>query len=68
MWEMLLTIGVIVLLCSNLWLLRELDRLQGRIEQHVAEVRLLGDRVYRLSMDVDELQAMQSGRSLTRQG
>lgn len=68
MWETLLLICVVVLLGSNVWLLKEIDRLQGRLEHHVAEVRLLGDRLYRLSMDVSELDEVYRERSSSGRG
>lgn len=54
MWEVLLFVGLAVLLLSNIWLLREVDRLQGRLEHYVAAVRLLDDRVHRLTMEIDD--------------
>lgn len=53
-WEALLLVGLAVLLFSNIWLLREVDRLQGRLEHYVAAVRLLDDRIHRLAMEVDD--------------
>lgn len=49
----MLLVGLAVLLISNIWLLREVDRLQGRLEHYVAAVRLLDDRVQRLAMEMD---------------
>lgn len=50
----MLLVGLAVLLFSNIWLLREVDRLQGRLEHYVAAVRLLDDRVQRLAMEMDD--------------
>lgn len=55
MWDVLLLVGLGVLFVSNIWLLREVDRLQGRLEHYVAAVRLLDDRVQRLTIEMDEV-------------
>ncbi len=66
MWDVLLLVGLGVLFVSNIWLLREVDRLQGRLEHYVAAVRLLDDRVQRLAMEMDEGLDLQLKASISR--
>ncbi|OUM98026.1 MAG: hypothetical protein BAA04_02200 [Firmicutes bacterium ZCTH02-B6] len=52
--NLLLSIGFAVLLGSNIWLLRELDRLRREMEAYQREVTALDNRVVQLMYAVEE--------------
>lgn len=51
--ELVTAVGLVILLVSNIWLLREHEKTRGRLEQYGAEVRALEERVYHVLLDVD---------------
>lgn len=46
---------LVVLLVSNMWLLKELERLRRQVREHRQLVSVLDDRVFHLTVAVDEL-------------
>lgn len=46
---------LVVLLISNVWLLKELERLRRLVKAHHEAVCALDDRVFHLTIAVDEL-------------
>lgn len=54
MWQStMLVLGLAVLLASNIWLLRELDKLRHRLEQLQVETSTLDNRICALMFDVE---------------
>ncbi|HEY8496535.1 MAG TPA: hypothetical protein VIK98_05840 [Limnochordales bacterium] len=54
MTSLVLSIGFAVLLGSNIWLLREIDRLRREMEAYQREVTALDNRVVQLMYAVEE--------------
>ncbi|MBI2915127.1 MAG: hypothetical protein HYY08_04265 [Firmicutes bacterium] len=53
-----------VLLASNMWILREVDRLKRQLEVYQREVASLDDRVCQLMYDVEEAGRKDMARSM----
>lgn len=51
--ELLLALGLVILLISNIWLLREHEKTRSRLEQYRLEVSALDDRIYRVLLEID---------------
>lgn len=51
--EVILALGLVILLLSNIWLLREHEKTRARLEQYRTEVHALDDRIYRILLEVD---------------
>lgn len=58
------TIGLVVLLLSNIWLLREYERTRGRVEQYRAEARAVEERIYRILLEIDMRSHRRSSESV----
>lgn len=55
MWQLTLSLTAVLLLASNIWLLRELERLRRQLDAYQREVASLDGQVCRLMYEVEEV-------------
>lgn len=53
-WQIVFSLAAVLLLASNMWLLRELERLRRQIDAYQREVTSLDGQVCRLMYQVEE--------------
>lgn len=65
-WQIVFSLAAVLLLASNMWLLRELDRLRRQLDAYQREVTSLDGQVCRLMYQVEEALERPSHLSQTR--